>query len=90
VESYQLGVVYLVREARPSGWRPEGQIRLRYELLLKRDIDADNVLKALNDAIAKALGTDDRYFLPCIETKIVDGRFSPRIDIEIGNVREFV
>lgn len=84
VETFQTNVVYLVRSARPSGWRPEGFVRVNYRLFLKRDIDADNILKALNDAIARALGTDDRYFLPCVQSKQID-RLNPRIEIDIAN-----
>jgi Holliday junction resolvase RusA-like endonuclease len=51
--------------------------------------DADNLLKALNDAIAKALNVDDKVFLPCVRSKAVDGREKdPRVIVEIDDGKE--
>lgn len=69
VEQYQNDVVFLCRAARPSGWRPEGQIRIEFEFHLGRDADCDNLIKALQDAVAMALGINDRNFLPCVISK---------------------
>jgi Holliday junction resolvase RusA-like endonuclease len=70
VEAYQAGVTLIARTSRPSGWKYDfGFVRLEYEFRLKRDIDCDNLLKALNDAIAVALEMNDRFFLPCVKSK---------------------
>jgi hypothetical protein len=75
VEAYQLLVTSLVRRARPSDWVPSPQLRILYDFYLKRDMDCDNAMKAMNDAIAVALDVNDRIFLPCVrrkETKVHD------------------
>ena len=84
VEAYQAGVSLIVRAARPSGWTPATRIRLRYWFYLKRKVDADNALKAMNDAIALALGIDDDGFLPCVVSKEM-GAKEPRVEVEISN-----
>jgi len=81
--AYQQGVRLIVAAAKPSGWRPEGQIRLRYRLFLDRDIDCDNVSKILNDAIARALDVNDKIFLPCYEHKETGHRKDARVEVEI-------
>lgn len=83
VESYQVGVTLVVRTSKPRDFDPQGQIRIRYWMYLGRDIDADNVLKALNDAIAYALKVDDRRFLPCVMEKSFRNP-SPYIEVEIS------
>lgn len=71
-EAYQAAATLIVRTTRPSGWAyTEGYIRLMYDLELQRDMDCDNVLKALNDAIAIGLGVNDKVFLPCVRSKEV-------------------
>jgi Holliday junction resolvase RusA-like endonuclease len=83
-ESYQAGVTLIARTARPSGWKYEkGFVRLQYEFRLKRDIDCDNLLKALNDALAVALGMDDRFFLPCVKSKEV-GVKDPNVTVTVN------
>lgn len=69
VEAYQLVATTRARQARPAGWEATGQVRIFYRFYLKRDIDCDNALKALNDAIAAALNINDKAFLPCVEEK---------------------
>lgn len=69
VETFQVGVARLVQTARPSGWRPAARIRILYDFHLNRKADCDNLQKALNDAIAAALGVDDDCFLPCARSK---------------------
>jgi Holliday junction resolvase RusA-like endonuclease len=64
--SYQDGVQMIARTARPSGFAPKGQIVVAYTFMLKRDMDCDNIMKMLNDAIAKALGVNDSRFLPVV------------------------
>ncbi len=85
VLAYQVTAGHLVRLARPKAWNPpEGYIRVTYEFFLKRDIDCDNAMKALNDAIASALGVNDKRFLPCVRSKSVDPKEQNiRVEVEI-------
>jgi Holliday junction resolvase RusA-like endonuclease len=66
---YQTSAALIIKAAKPSRWKPEGQIRIEYEFYLGRDADGDNLLKALNDAIESAIGVNDRWFLPCVKSK---------------------
>lgn len=87
VERYQNDVALIVRTARPSSFRPLGQIRLRYKFYLRTRIDADNALKALNDAIARALEINDDRFLPCVEEKHVwKMEPEPRVEVVIEDL----
>lgn len=70
VERYQTLVVYETKLARPKEWEPAPQIRIFYDFLLWRKADADNLKKALNDAIAIALGVNDDCFLDCTRSKV--------------------
>lgn len=87
VRAYQNDVGLIVRSARPSGWQaPRGQIRVYYSFFLRRKIDCDNALKALNDALAMAIGVDDEVFLPCVRSKQIDkNEKNPRLEIEIDD-----
>jgi Holliday junction resolvase RusA-like endonuclease len=89
VEAYQDGATMFVRTSMPSSWRKdlakhEGYIRIKYWFYLQRDIDCDNALKALNDAIAKALGVDDKRFLPYVVDKWVSKKNLPRVELEFS------
>jgi len=88
VADYQTAVVGIARVAKPSRWQPSGTwIRLRYRFFLRRSIDCDNALKALNDAIAIAIGVNDERFLPCVMSKSVSTlEPNPRVEIEISSV----
>ena len=90
VATYANGVALLVRTARPIGFlrpgpgQPQSQVRLVFDFYLSRPVDADNMLKVLNDAIAQGLGVDDRIFLPCVRSLIT--KIAPRLartEIEI-------
>lgn len=84
VEAYQTAVFYLCRDARPSGWRPDPthQIRIMFSFFLGRDADCDNLLKSIQDAVALALGINDRMFIPCVISKET-GCKDPYTKIEI-------
>lgn len=69
---YREGAQTILQAARPSRWRPVGQIRIRVTLELAKPIDPDNVLKILGDALQRAIEKDDRDFLWCHE-KVVFG-----------------
>lgn len=91
VEHYQAGVTMIARSARPSGWQPAAKIRLRYWFHLQREIDCDNALKAINDAIAFAIRPDaspvmrDRGFMPCVQDIQLDEK-NPYVIVEVENV----
>jgi len=82
VEAYQTGVALIAKTARPSHWKPAEQVRVIYRFYLGRDIDCDNVMKAVNDAIAAALDVDDKIMLPCAAAKST-GHREPYIEITV-------
>ena len=90
VQSYQNDVIRLTRISRPSGWKPSGsQIRISYKFFLKRRVDCDNAMKALNDALAMAIEVNDDLFLPCVQSKSINGKEKyPRVEIEIEDLGE--
>lgn len=67
-EIYQDTVRWMAKTAKPSGFAPEAVI-IAYDFMLARDIDCDNVMKMINDAIAEAIGLNDRYFYPVVLSK---------------------
>jgi Holliday junction resolvase RusA-like endonuclease len=85
VESYQEAIIMIAKTARPSGWtHPENTpIRIRYWFYTNPLIDTDNMKKLVNDAIAKAIGINDKWFLTCdvVNVKTKDGL--QRIEVEI-------
>lgn len=80
--TYQGDVRLIMRAARPSAFRPEGQIIVAYQFRLKRDTDCDNVMKAMNDAIAKELGVNDSRFLPVALEKTT-GHADPHVVVYV-------
>lgn len=84
VQTYQDSVTWYTKAARPGGWEAGERVRLTYWFHLKRDIDCDNALKALNDAIAHALNVNDKAFLPTVEAKWT-GEKDPFVIVEIQN-----
>jgi len=99
IEAFQADVTRLVRYGRPSGWHPpEGYLRIGYHFLLKRDVDATNAIKVIEDGIAEALceGIDpprccrafDTRFLPYTIAKSV-GVSDPHTVLLIGFVTEY-
>lgn len=82
VEQYQLVATSIAKMARPSDWQPTGFIRLRYWWVLDRDIDCDNMRKALNDALALAWGVNDKMFLSCDVEKSI-GNKEPYVEVEV-------
>jgi hypothetical protein len=90
VETYQAGVTLIARTSRPSGWVPAEKIRLRYWFYLVKEIDCDNALKAINDAIALAIRPEatsakrDRGFIPCVQDVYLRQK-EPYVVVEIEN-----
>lgn len=81
--AYKEYAMLIVRAAKPSGWIPEGQIRLSYRIYLASRQDADNSLKFLNDAIAAALNVNDDRFLPCVMSKEIVPAKDARVEVTI-------
>lgn len=83
-KQYQRDVGLIVGAARPSGWGHDGlsYIHLRVRLFLGHDIDATNIWKTLEDAIARRLMIDDKWFLVCFESKVI-GVTDPRVEVTI-------
>lgn len=67
-ETYQDSVRWLAKAARPSGFLP-AHIIVGYDFILARDIDCDNVMKMIHDALSEALNLDDRHFYPAVFSK---------------------
>lgn len=95
---YQQRVRSACERARPRDWEPAPQLRIRYWLYLADSMDADNVLKILNDAIAFGLGTvvkrmkevpivNDKRFLPSVEHLSV-GNKPPWVGVSIEPFQE--
>jgi Holliday junction resolvase RusA-like endonuclease len=83
-QKYHDDAVLVLRSAKPSRWEAEGQVRIYYHLYLCRPIDADNILKVVNDAIATAVGINDSRFLPCVQSKVTGLPLrEARIEVEI-------
>lgn len=90
---WQTVAANIVKHARPNDFAAVGQIRIRYDFRLKRAMDADNLLKLTNDAIAYGLGTkmgktkpvpiyDDKLFLPCVES-LSTGHPEPSVEVTL-------
>jgi Holliday junction resolvase RusA-like endonuclease len=86
VESYQQTASLIVRLGRPPGWAWDGGLlRITYRFHLIDNVDCDNLLKALNDAIAGALDINDKWFLPCVEHKDWANKGAKaRVEVTIG------
>lgn len=83
VEAYQEGAARIIQTAKPSRWiPPEGFLRLTYEWHLTDDIDADNLMKVLNDAIAPAIGVNDKLFLESVLPKVLRSK-NPHVTVTI-------
>lgn len=74
-------VQLLVQNAKPSKWKPTGQIRVIVDLYLSHDMDDDNAMKLTRDAAAKALGLDDIQFLVCTRTKEIVSERDARVEL---------
>ena len=80
--TYQATVTDRTRIARPADFNPSGQVFICYQMFLKRNMDADNILKIANDAISVALDINDSRFLPVVLSKS-SGNAEPRLVISI-------
>jgi Holliday junction resolvase RusA-like endonuclease len=87
VQAYQDSVTWYTKAAVPSKWTPGERVRLRYWYHLKRDMDADNAQKAINDAIAHGLGIDDKVFVTTVMAKWTKEK-DPFVIVEVENERQ--
>jgi len=84
VKTWQASVEMIARAAKPSGFAPRHQVVVGYQMYLERGLDADNVMKMLNDAIAKGIGVNDSRFLPVTLHK-QSGVKNPRVVVIIAD-----
>jgi Holliday junction resolvase RusA-like endonuclease len=80
--AYQDGVQMIAAAAKPNSFNPQHLIIVAYEFELSRMMDCDNIMKMLNDSIAKALGVNDSRFLPTVLTKIGASKH-PQVTVRI-------
>lgn len=75
-EAYQDSVRYIARAAKPSSFVPPKRCRIivAYDFVLSRDIDCDNLMKLMNDALAEAIGVNDKSFMPVVMSKTVSSK----------------
>jgi hypothetical protein len=76
---YQRDAQLVIQAAAPSGWAPQGQVRMVVDLYLSHDMDDDNALKLVRDAVQKATGVDDIRFLSCTRKKEIVSERDARI-----------
>lgn len=81
---YQEAAILIIRTARPSRWAPTGDISIIWRIFLSRWIDCDNLQKVTHDAIATAIGIDDKWFIPCVQSRVVGVPASQaRVEIDV-------
>lgn len=75
-EAYQDSVRYIARTAKPSSFVPPKRCRIivAYDFVLARDIDCDNLMKLMNDALAEAIGVNDKSFMPVAMSKTTSSK----------------
>ena len=89
VETYQTLAALLVKTTIPSAWKrylqsdSTSQIKVTYWFHLGPDADCSNMIKALEDSIARAMGVNDSRFLPCVVGKDT-GNKEPWTSVEIS------
>lgn len=85
---YQNAARLIIGASKPSRWKPTDQVRIYYRFYLTRDIDCDNILKALNDSIEDATGINDKRFLPCVISKeVVRKPKDARVEVVLEDLR---
>jgi len=85
---YRDDAVLIIQAAKPSGWAPEGQVRIYWAFYLNNETDCDNAMKLIHDAIQKATGIDDKRYLPCVLSKEIRlPARKVRVEIIVDEVR---
>jgi len=83
---YQAAAKLIIHSSKPSKWEPTEQVRVYYRFYLTRDIDCDNILKALNDSIEAATDVDDKRYLPCVISKeVVRKKKDARVEVVVAD-----
>jgi Holliday junction resolvase RusA-like endonuclease len=85
---YRDDAILIIRSAKPSGWAPPGQVAITWWFHLSNDIDCDNAMKVIHDAIQSATGIDDKRFLPCVAMKEI-GVPKPSVVIRLESMLHF-
>jgi Holliday junction resolvase RusA-like endonuclease len=80
-EVYQDSVRWLAKIAKPSGFMP-AHVIVGYDFVLARDIDCDNVMKMIHDALAEAINLDDKNFYPVVFSKTT-GSKTPSVMVHV-------
>ena len=83
VIEYQDGARLIIQAAKPSRWAPDWQVRVYYWFFLSRDMDCDNIMKAINDSIEQATGVNDKRFLPCAMMKVIVPKAQAKVRVTI-------
>ena len=81
-ERYQTQMALIARTYRPSDFQPRGPVIVSYKFFLGRDMDVDNCLKMMNDALEQALGINDKNFLVATPWKTI-GDKDPRVMVGV-------
>lgn len=84
VIAYQVAAKMIISAAKPSRWVPPGQVRIFYWLYLSRDIDCDNIMKAIHDSIQAATLVDDKRYLPCVVMKEIVPKSKARVVVVVS------
>jgi hypothetical protein len=86
VENYQTVASMVCRIAKPKDWKWDGELLVvEFDFHLMDNIDCDNAMKALLDAIKDVIGVDDRFMLPRAMTK--EWGLKPvnaRVEVRVG------
>jgi len=82
-EAYQQGVALLVRTARPSYWKQQGQVICEYRFYLWDDADCTNLIKVIEDGIFPALDINDSWALPRAISKEIVPKSEARVEVTI-------
>jgi Holliday junction resolvase RusA-like endonuclease len=87
IENFMLYVTVMTKRAIPKDWIPGSKIRVSYLFELDNDMDCDNAMKVISDAIALGLGVDDSRFLPCVLDKTTKHK-DPGVSVFIENLTD--
>jgi len=86
---YQADAQLILQAAKPSHFSPTGQLRVTFDIELDHDMDSDNIVKPLCDALKRAIVYDDIHFLPCVRSKkAVRGTRLPFVLMTIEEVED--
>lgn len=85
-KAYKAAAIYIIKSARPSRWKPKGQVRITFRLHLKREVDCDNVMKLIHDAIEEATGVDDKYYLPTVAEKSTRWGKNAKVEVTVEDL----